>query len=155
MKYFIYIIIAIVVAAVIFGFFVVGFPKEERLRRADDQRISSLQIVQGQIIYYWQNKEKLPAKLDDLKDPLSGFAAPKDPETGENYGYTAKGALNFELCANFNLPSRDKGAPYVELPTYPPQYIPSGDANWEHAAGQVCFERTIDPELYKPVQRLK
>ncbi len=149
-KIFIYLIIAIVALAVVAGFFIVGSPQSERLRRFDDQRISDLQIIQGQIIYYWQNKEKLPQILNDLKDPISGFTPAKDPQTGEGYGYNVKGALEFSLCANFNLPSLESGKPSIELPTYPPQYRPSGDSNWEHAAGYVCFERTIDPEFYKP-----
>ena len=147
--------------SVIAGFFIVGSPQSERLRRFDDQRVSDLQIIQGQIIYYWQNKEKLPAKLDDLKDPISGFTPDKDPETGADYGYEVKGDLSakggsasdgeFSLCANFNLSNLSSGAPAIELPTYPPQHYPkSSDINWEHGAGYVCFERKIDPELYKP-----
>jgi len=154
-KIFIYAIIAIVALTVAAGFFIVGSPQSERLRRFDDQRVSDLQIIQGQIIYYWQNKEKLPVKLNDLKDPISGFAPAKDPQTGADYVYNVKGELEFSLCANFNLSSLESGKPSIELPTYelpiyPPQYYPRGDSNWEHAAGYACFERIIDPELYKP-----
>ncbi len=153
-KIFIYTTIAIVALAVAAGFFIVGSPQQERLRRFDDQRVSDLQIIQGQIIYYWQNKEKLPAKLDDLKDPISGFNPAKDPQTGADYSYNIKDALQFELCANFNLQSLESGQPSTELPTYPPQYYPkSADSNWNHAAGYVCFERKIDPELYRPIER--
>lgn len=28
------------------------------------------------------------------------------------------------------------------------------DANWEHAAGRTCFERTIDPDLYPPREKV-
>lgn len=153
-KIFIYAVIAIVAISVIAGFFIVGSPQKERSRRFDDQRVSDLQIIQGQIIYYWQNKEKLPAKLDDLKDPISGFNPGKDPETGADYAYNVKGNLEFSLCTTFNLPSLETGKSSIELPTYPPQYRPSGgDSNWNHGEGYVCFERTIDPELYKPVKR--
>ena len=155
-KIFIYAVIAIVAIAVIAGFFIVGSPQSERLRRFDDQRVSDLQIIQGQIIYYWQNKEKLPATLNDLKDPISGFNPGKDPETGADYAYQVKGELEFSLCANFNLfnmpsvESSESVKPYAERLTYPSQYYPSSDYNWEHGAGLVCFERKIDPELYKP-----
>lgn len=153
-KIFIYAIIAVVAMAIIAGFFLVGSPNKARLMKFDEQRVSDLQIIQSQIIYYWQNKEKLPAKLDDLKDTISGFNPGKDPETGENYSYYAKGELEFSLCANFNLPSPEGIKPIVELPTYPPQYIPSGsDSNWTHAAGNICFDRTIDKDLYKPVKK--
>lgn len=153
-KIFIYAIIAIVTIAVAAGFLIVGSPQQERLRRFDNQRISDLQTIQGQIIYYWQNKEKLPATLSDLKDPISGFTPAKDPQTNADYGYEIKNDLEFSLCANFNQTSSDGAAPYMELPTYPPQYYPkSADSNWEHGAGYVCFDRVIDPELYKPIEK--
>ncbi len=155
-KFFIYAIIAIVAAAVVAGFFIVGSPQQERLRRFDEQKVSDLQIIQGQIIYYWQNKQKLPASLNDLKDPISGFNPAKDPQTGSDYGYEVKGKLEFSLCANLNLSGPEGTKPSIQVPTYPPQYIPSGsDSNWTHAAGYICFDRTIDPELYKPVPKTK
>ncbi len=153
-KIFIYAIIVIVAIAIIAGFFLVGSPNKARLMKFDEQRVSDLQTIQSQIIYYWQNKEKLPTKLDDLKDSISGFNPGKDPETGENYSYEAEDKLEFSLCANFNLPSSEGIKPIMELPTYPPQYIPSGsDSNWTHAAGNVCFGRTIDKDLYKPIKK--
>ena len=155
-KIFIYTIIAIITAAIFAGFFIVGSPQKERSRRFDDQRVSDIQIIQGQIIYYWQNKEKLPLTLDDLKDPISGFTPAKDPQTGEGYVYNVKNELEFALCASFNLPNLQSGQPSVELPTYPPQYYPkTEDSNWGHNAGYVCFERSIDPELYRPIQKAK
>ena len=153
MKYFIYTIIAIVAASVVAGFFIVGSPKEERMRKFDDGKVSDLQVIQGQIIYYWQNKGKLPVKLEDTKDSIGGFNPPKDRETGSNYGYEVKSELKFKLCANFNLPSLESRTPFIERPTYPTQYIPPGNSNWAHGAGYVCFERIIDPELYKPAER--
>lgn len=164
-KIFIYTIITIVAASVVAGFFIVGSPQKERLRRFDDQRVSDLQTIQRQIIYYWQNKEKLPAALGDLKDPISGFNPAKDPETGVDYGYGVKSELSpsgrsaavreFSLCANFNRPSLESAASYIELPTYPPQYYQKSDSNWEHGVGYVCFIRIIDPELYRPIQKTK
>ena len=157
-KIFIYSIIVIVTVAIAAGFFIVGSPQQERLRRFDDQRVSDLQIIQGQIIYYWQNKENLPLTLNDLKDPISGFNPGKDPQTGADYVYNVKSELEFALCADFNLPSFQSSQPSVELPTYPPQYYPNpktADYNWDHAAGYTCFERTIDPELYRPIQKAK
>lgn len=155
-KIFIYIIIAVVAVSVVAGFFIIGSPQSERLRRFDNQRVSDLQTIQGQIIYYWQNKEKLPAKLNDLQDTISGYVPAKDPETSADYVYQIKGVMEFALCANFNLPSLEGSSPYIELPTYPSQYYPkTADSNWEHGAGYTCFERTIDPELYRPIQKVK
>ncbi len=152
-KVFVYAVIVIVAAAIVAGFFAAGSPRQERLRRFDDQRIFDLQIIQIQIVYYWQNKEKLPAILDDLKDPIGGFAPAKDPETGTEYGYNLKNDLEFSLCANFNQPSvrSQKSVPAVPTIRYP--YLGVETDNWDHPAGQYCFERTIDPELYKLPKR--
>src|SRR3989338_8982898 len=87
MKFFIYFIITIVAVAVVAGFFIVGSPQEERLRRFDEQRVSDLQNLQYQILNYWQNKNKLPVVLSDLRDDISGFVPPVNPESGAEYGF--------------------------------------------------------------------
>ena len=143
MRYFVYIVILVVAAAVVAGFFIVGSPQKERERRFDEQRASHLQNIQWQIVNFWQAKDRLPRTLKELEDPISGFSAPTDPETGERYGYEVKGGLAFTLCADFNLPSAaDSGTP---KPAFP------GDLSfqsWQHPAGRHCFERAIDPEIY-------
>lgn len=149
MKYFIYTIIAIVAASVIAGFFIVGSPKEERLRRFDERRVSDLQFIQSELINYWLNKGKLPDSLEMLKDDIRGISAPVDPGTRELYTYIVKEPESFSLCAVFSRPSigkrqnLEKPIPRLE------GYYGAGD-NWEHEAGPVCFERVIDKELYPP-----
>lgn len=146
MKYFIYTIIVLVVLAVIAGFFVVGSPQEERLRRFDERRVQDLQIIQSEIINYWQRKGILPNNLADLRDNIRGFLPPTDPVTGEQYGYAARNAsqLVFTLCATFARASEAVGTPAKTVAYYEPQ-------NWQYSAGHFCFERTIDPQLYPPV----
>lgn len=152
MKYFVYAVIFIVFAAIIAGFFVAGSPKEERLRRFDDRRVSDLRFLQSQIIYYWQSKSHLPAGLADLNDATRGAQVPADPETNAPYGYGINESLKFSLCATFDLPSVDqqiapKAAPYPAAP-----YYTGGNDSWAHASGLVCFLRTIDPDFYKPIK---
>ncbi len=149
MKYFVYSIIAIVIATIITGFFMVGSPTTERLFRFDEQRIMDLQSIQWQITDYWQNKQKLPSQLADLNDELRGVLVPHDPETGANYEYYIESTYSFRLCATFNKPSRsNKNETYVE---YPKPYIThlSGADSWQHEAGNFCFQRTIDPDFFK------
>jgi hypothetical protein len=123
------------------GFIIVGSPARQRSLKFDDQRINDLQMIQSQTINYWQQKGNLPVQLNDLKDSISGFTAPMDPQTGQAYEYNVKSALNFELCANFNLPSQSDRISQPIPMIYPPP------DNWQHAAGHVCFDRTIDPQL--------
>ena len=137
--------IIIVVLVIAYGFYLAGSPFKQRMIRFDNQRVNDLQTIQNQIVYYWQQKNELPQSLDDLKDSISGFAPPLDPETNKPYTYSITGKLSFELCADFSLPSTSGSSPMVA------RAAPLGGFgdNWEHKEGHVCFSRTIDPELYK------
>ncbi|MCH7883219.1 hypothetical protein IIA95_02290 [Patescibacteria group bacterium] len=146
LKYFAYAIIAIVAAAVIASFFVVGSPAEERMRRFDARRISDLQSIQFSIVRFWQQKERLPSSLDELQDDISGFRASSDPENREPYEYRITHNLTFELCATFVRASDESRF----FPEPPPKRTLS--ENWTHKAGRTCFERTIDPEFYPPFE---
>ena len=144
----------IIVGSVILGFLVVGSPASQRQARYDNQRLSDLQSIQWQLVNYYQQKGTLPGTLDKLKDPLSGFVIPTDPETKISYEYEMSGNLSFNLCATFNRPNQAGGS------TLQPMYYPepvgkTGGTrdNWQHEAGRKCFERTIDPELYPPIKR--
>lgn len=142
----------LVIATIVVGFFVVGTPAQARLYRFDEQKVNDLQSIQAQIVSYWQAKQKLPASLSDLSDPISGFTAPIDPQNGEPYTYriTGASAMAFELCANFNAASRgnEQGISAPALPA-----SKGVQESWKHGAGQTCFERAIDPELYPPIKR--
>ena len=162
--------------AIIWSFMVMGSPAKQRLLRLDDRRIQDLQNIQWQVINFWQQKEKLPESLKYLKDPLSGYSLPVDPdfEKGKNYEYFVKDKLKFELCATFALPmpkgwrewSNDGTQP---MPLYEKGMVGGSDVttnmmypypgpggtneSWDHDAGRSCFERTIDPEIYPPFKR--
>jgi hypothetical protein len=146
-----WIAVLVVLGSVVGGFFIVGSPAHQRLVNFDERKVSDLQGIQSQIIYYWQQKAKLPATLADLKNDISGFQAPTDPQTNQAYEYTPKSNLSFELCANFNttIVSSPRGAYPAFVPAPYPGDISS--QNWTHGQGRTCFTRTIDPQFYKPV----
>lgn len=131
-------IIGVVAAAVVYGFVTVGSPQHQRLIRFDEQKVSNLQMIQSYLVYnYWQQKGSLPATLDQLNDPISNFQVPADPQSGAAYEYRTAGVRSFELCAIFNEAGQYSTG------------LPAGDENnWQHGAGRVCFQRTIDPALY-------
>ncbi|MBI2041544.1 MAG: hypothetical protein HYT20_00810 [Candidatus Nealsonbacteria bacterium] len=144
-----WIISFIVLASVIAGFFIIGTPAAQRAKRFDDQRISNLQILQSQIVDYWVRKKSLPQSFSDLENSITGFYAPKDPQSDTPYGYKIIDALSFELCAAFKTSSKDFGQNLrVAKPYYP---YDSFQQNWEYKTGETCFTRTIDPELYKNI----
>ncbi len=138
----------IVLAAVVGAFFIVGSPQSQRLMRFDEQRVSDLQNIQSQLVNYWQQKQVLPAAISNLEDPLVGFSAPKDPETGLMYRYESTGAMSFRLCATFALPSAEIPTGAAVRPIYP------GEESWQHGEGEQCFDRTIDPERFPPFQKV-
>ncbi len=136
----------VILAAIVLGFFTAGSPFKARLIRFDERRVSDLQMIQGEIINYWINKEKLPANLDELKNDITGFRPPVDPKNRTAYEYGFKSGLMFELCATFELSSNALVAQKEPI-NVPRPYGPY-DYNWDHSEGRVCFERKIDPELY-------
>lgn len=140
-------IVGVVVGTcIIAGFFIAGSPWHQRSVRFDERRVNDLQMIQGEVLRHWQMKGALPKDLDALRDTISGFMAPSDPESGALYEYHVAGKLTFELCAEFAIASGVRGvaknrpiAPYPNDPY---------SQNWEHGMGRTCFTRTIDPELY-------
>ena len=147
----------LVAVTVVSGFFIVGTPAQARLYRFDEQKVTDLQTIQFQTVNYWQAKQKLPETLADLNDPISNFIAPIDAQAGDTYTYKATGKLSFRLCATFNATTQDN----VQFRNSPQAPMPIGEVgksiqdNWQHAAGNVCFDRTIDPERYPPFSKTK
>lgn len=139
----------LVLVAIVGAFFVVGSPQTARLIQFDQQKVSNLQEIQSQIIYYWQKKDVLPDSLDQLTDPLSNFKAPVDPQANQPYAYKIvdKNALSFQLCATFNKEGNDMYGSPARPMSYPS--INTKTDSWQHSAGDFCFDRTIDKQLYE------
>lgn len=144
----------IVLVAVVSGFFIIGTPVDQRLLRFDQEKVNDLQNIQWQIVNFWQSKERLPETLTELDDPISGFVVPVDPQTKEQYEYRVISGLTFELCAEFNKENVESVALNARAVKPVPIRGEFGfeDASWQHGEGKVCFERTIDPDLY-PVRK--
>lgn len=138
------ILATVMLISVVAGFFIIGTPATQRKRRFDEQRVQNLQMMQNQVINYWTQKGTLPEQSSLLNDSISGFTAPTDPTTNQAYGYRAIDTSTFELCASFET-INDSSQPLSQG-----QYYDSFNQNWNHKAGYTCFNRKIDPELYKP-----
>lgn len=137
----------LVVSSIVMGFAVMGSPTVQRDIRLDEERRAHLEQIQSQVVNYWQNNETLPETTSQLNNPLFGFVAPTDPETGASYEYKTTGELSFDICATFTRESsvERKGE------FYPTLGLTDG-TNWKHDAGRTCFTRTIDTTLIKPMQ---
>ncbi len=150
-----FVVAVIVVITIIAGFFIVGTPRDARLARYDAQRVSDLQNIQWQIVNYWQLKKQLPKTLANLADPISNSFLPIDPQTKDSYEYKETAPLSFQLCAVFNSETRKTmggrgGVSMQVFPAMPIEVRGEKADNWQHTAGRVCFDRTIDPERYLP-----
>lgn len=145
----------IVLVSIVAAFFIIGTPRELRLMRYDQEKIYALQNIQSQMTTYWQQKQRLPATLEDLKDPLGGFVIPEDPQMNDGaqyiYEYQVTGPRTFELCAFFNHESVGKQEHVVKARM---AYQYGGETEyWEHESGRTCFSRTVDPERYPPFEK--
>ncbi len=123
--------------AVGWGFVLAGSPATRRLERMDERRLQDLQTIAREI--QWMVVD--PNKKGTLKAPLPKSLAeatqgarhaklnPLDPETGEPYQYTVKGATTYELCVTFAR-QRDSDSQVF----------------WNHPAGVHCFSiDVLDP----------
>jgi hypothetical protein len=122
----------------------------------DSQKITDLESIQSQIVYYWQQKGALPSELTELNDSISNYGVPTDPQNGQAYDYVVNNTHTFQLCATFNSDSNNQPQPTdgysVPVPaSMPAVYSATGrdiGNNWQHGPGKVCFLRTIDPAFY-------
>ena len=156
MKFFVKTAVILGGLAIVFGFYTVGSPQSERLRRFDERRVNDLQNIQSQIVYYWQAKEKLPESLNDLKNDINGFIVPIDPnpQTNQTYKYEKINNASFQLCAEFQTSNTDNQNNETRAEAMPLPLKPYGiRENWTHQEGFVCFERTIDPDLFPPFKK--
>lgn len=150
MKITLYVVSIVVLAGVVYGIVLIGTPNAQRARMMDDQRVNDLSSIQYQIVYsQWENKGTVPATLDALKDPISGYTLPTDPETKQSYEYKMLSKNSFELCAVFKTVSTtDAKNTIATQPVLYPYANGTINENWQHGAERTCFTRTIDPSLY-------
>lgn len=146
MKYLHYIVIAVVSVSVVVGLYFAGSPNRARQLRLDERRVSDLQTIQSQLLWHWQSKKALPQTLSELSTSTTGYIAPMDPESSLAYEYRTLGALQFELCATFSLPTEEQKSEYRGYYSSDPYFV--GEMNWKHEAGRFCYTRTIDKAQY-------
>jgi hypothetical protein len=145
----------VVLASIVSGFFIIGTPAHFREIRLDTQRTNDLQSIQYQVLNRFQTKRTVPATLAELNDDLTGFTVPVDPQTQAPYTYEMLSKTSFKVCATFSAATEDlSGRGATDMGTSYPVASPGGygfkgtSDVWTHQAGNTCFTRTIDPQLY-------
>lgn len=123
----------VVAAAIVAGIVELGPPSEERARRLDSRRVSDLQRLSSAILYYRDQKGRLPASLDELSSLANVSVDVRDPERGESYGFRVLDDTSYQLCATFDRDSKEDQRSY-------------GREFWAHAAGTHCFTQKVPPK---------
>ena len=116
-------------AAVVAGFFALGSPTDERIRRLDRRRVEDLQAIAAAVQEVYQRRQGsgLPDSLSAVDARRYGKGSSRDPVTGEPYGYRVTGPGRFQLCATFQTEVRDED-------------FENWERIWSHASGRACFD---------------
>ena len=126
----------VVVIVVIWGFSLIGSPAFNRKISADKNRIDDLQNIRYQVESSFSDQLKLPQSLKDLdKDRHSSYLRLEDPVSNSPYEYRVLGEFEYELCAIFDLTSKDA---QLERRRYD-RRDDEGDV-WSHDVGRSCFK---------------
>lgn len=118
---------AAVVLVVCLGFWKTRGPSTQRLVRADEKRLQSLNRLANEIDQHYKSHEKqLPDSLSDMQK-----ARYVDPISAQPFAYNPKPPNRYSLCATFSAPG------------------PKDDRDhdftfWAHPAGLKCFEFSAD-----------
>lgn len=139
----------LVLVSIILGFVVIGSPREQRLRKYDEQKVTDIQTIQYRIEDHFNQKGVLPERLSDLQSDYTTL--PKDPQYKEDYKYSVKdnegnnpikNFKTYELCATFNFDS--------EVSKEQKAYSYGDYNSWTYKKGNYCFEKSISLNTYAP-----
>jgi hypothetical protein len=114
-------VVLVVLGALGGGFYLIGPPAEQRLRAFDERREMDLQRLRLAADLYWTRNKRLPASLDDLATEAGTNIYARDPKTSAPYAYVVKGPDAYELCAEFERASEQRGD------------------FWSHGGGRQCY----------------
>lgn len=125
----------VVVLALGYGLSQTGGPRQNRMERLDEERLSRLSDLQRAVHLYYKQKKTLPKDLEAARSYLSSrydSGLPVDPDTGAAFEFRLLTPGSYELCAVFQTDNR-KGAPDYDSPN--DDYLSWGG----HAEGHQCF----------------
>lgn len=142
----------LVFAALGAGLYHIETPAQVREQRIDEQQLSDLRQIEGQIANYLDENGELPETLEAAF--LAGMQQPTAPEGREPYVYR-RTETGFELCATFANAS-EPGQYGQPRPVTPSQY--DGEprienfGNFSHGTGRTCFERPVQNRATETVR---
>lgn len=137
-KAFALVVILSVVVVVVAGLWLAGSPAQERARRLDGSRVSSLQSIANAIDQYYNTNKTLPPDLETLSKARETYYLNSlvDPETNMPFEYAVRDTDTYDLCATFATDTMDQQT------VQPEPYEPWEGRFWEHQIGRTCFNIT-------------
>lgn len=115
----------------ILGVLFVESPFETRKRKFDNLITNKFQKIDRSINEYYNFEKKLPKTLDDLIEETEYLDQEDviDEARGEQFDYKIIEERKYEICANFNLASKEGKNYYLD--------------EWKHEAGYQCLKKRI------------
>lgn len=136
----------VVIITLIFGFRHTETPTQVREMRLDTKQINDLGMIQLQIQDYYQLNAVLPGVLSDV---YVGLTPPVASEGRTEYSYIPTSASSFKLCAEFAYPSSKADQLKYAQPIDINGMVIRNPYNWDHGAGEWCFERIVNASSVK------
>lgn len=94
----------LVLAALAFGFWVVGSPAHARKRALDNQRVEQMTALVSEINRFYRNKKRLPERIDSILASRRDLGKPD-----KNVRYRIIDAAVYELGATFLTDEKYEG----------------------------------------------
>jgi len=131
-------LIVTILVVICIGFWTAGSPAKARLYEEDNQRITDLTNISRKVELHYLNRGVLPQSLSDCDvNPDTFIKQKNDRVSGDPYKYRVIDSTNFELGANFNLPSLSE-TPSAGTEAF--SGYPGEDPGfWRHGAGLQMF----------------
>lgn len=136
-----------IIGAIGLGLYVIGSPAKARAMKNDNARMTALKNTARVIACYVDLKDKLPDDTSEVKEALqsgklqvskycNNLSFEDDPISSDPFEYIPIGEKAFEICAEFELPSRRGSKP--NRYTYGGNILVDSSLKRENA-GRFCY----------------
>lgn len=123
-----------VAMGVIYGFVVIGLPRDSRGMRFDAIRVNNLSSIKNRIDSYASQNKRLPQSIRQAV-ATDSYVKILDPETDKPYEYIITDTDSYRLCATFDTDNTRRDMPQIDY------YSPS---EFRHSKGYNCFPFTVN-----------
>lgn len=131
----------IILGSIVWGFSVIGSPRNQRLLNYDEQKVNDLVEIKYAVEEYYRDSGVLPENFEQISSSSYFYGSITDPQTQEPYEYEKTSSTTYSLCAEFNKDADENSFS---------DYGYRNNKEWAHPSGDHCFALKIDPKIYDP-----